>query len=54
MRKQLLIQEYFVTIHRFFHHGFHLCGLQAGNESVNEKAFVAEGEKGGGMGQGPI
>jgi len=29
------------------HHGFHLRGLQAGNEGLNGQAFVAEGEKAG-------
>ena len=29
------------------HNGFHLRGLQAGDEGLNGQAFVAEGEKGG-------
>ena len=29
------------------HNGFHLRGLQAGDEGFNGQAFVAAGEKGG-------
>ena len=34
------------------HNGFHLRGLQVGDEGFNGQAFVAEGEKGGVHGSG--
>ena len=48
-RRKPILKTLFARQGQFtdIHNGFHLRGLQAGDEGLNGQAFVAEGEKGG-------
>ena len=48
-RRKPILKTLFARQGQFtdIHNGFHLRGLQAGDEGLNGQTFVAEGEKGG-------